>query len=781
MAKKVTFNGITQVKPGGILKVDAKNFLQTNLDSNGIVAVIGEADAGVGGLTIVDDPTEGIKAFRSGPLADAMKIAFAPTNDPNLGSGAFRVLAYKVNTVGAAQGLVHLPADDAYLSDTATTGSTTTVINFGTLTSPASATAYKGYWLKWNNQLRRIVSNSTSGPLIITVSPGFSSAPASSDALVVLQTSLIIKSKDYGAHTNQMFVEFEDGATSGTYLFTGGFGTSSEQSPEILGKAALEFKYVGGPIMTNGSGTLQTVTSTTVTLNVAAAPSLNAFAGLILQFPDGEQRLIASNTAADPTVITLDPDHALSNDLVTRYNSSGETATVRNVTQANVSISGSSGVATTITSAVLPTADNLNYTFDTNQTLRQFVTYINNQTNYRAVIPAGVNPDTTLMKEFDFGTRATSVDCRFDSAISYSTKGTFRKDLQDLVDWINDNSSLFTATRGTGTSDGKELPITTGGVASIIGDGPYWLRDGQRGTSTNTTWQAAFDDLLDERSNHVVPLIVEDLVNDGLGSTATFNSVAAQLGNHIIQRNAEYKNECGGYIGCKGSRTVLIQTAGMFNNGDVQISGQKASTTDAQGNLITLPEWSTALAVAAARAGAPEVGTPLTFKYFNFKGVTQDSSWKPNSRTDLNLLLDAGVLVFEQVNGAGFRLVRDITTYSIDDNLAFTDGNIRDTVRFLSYDLRTDLENTFTGNKATRETVLAVKNRIAKKMEAYLDNNLITVSLDPETETKTLPGYRNLRVRLSGDIIYYSLEIFPAPGVNYQLGEVGLQLPVLNF
>lgn len=792
MAKSITFNGITLIRPGGLTKVNARALIPTNLATNGIVAIIGEADAGVGGLTTIDDPIEGRAAFRSGPLADSLRLAFAPTNDPRLGGGAFRVLAYKTNTVSAAQGTVHLPGDEGVVTDTATTGSTTTTVNFSSATlTDATGILYKGHWLKFNNELRRIVSNSTSGALICVVSPGFSSAPISTNPLLILQTQAVLTSIDYGAHTNEMFAEFEAGATTSKYVYTGGYGTFSEQSPEILGNASLEIKYVGGPIATSGSTVAAgygiiglgtgVVTATTVVFTPQATPTLNQWAGMVLQFPDGEQRLITGNTAAANSVVTLNASYTLSNAEITRYNLSGLTVYVRNVTQANISIAGASGVATSVTSAVLPTADNLNYTFDANQTLRQFVAYLNNNTNYRATIPAGLNPDTVLMKTFDFGTRNTSVDCRFDRTISYDTKGTFRKDLQDLVDWINANSVLFTAARFTvGTTEGREIPQVTGGSANSIGDAPYWLRDGARGTSSNSTWQTGFDALLDERSQHLVPLISQDLTNEGLSSTATFSAIAAQLNSHIATRNTSARNECGGYMGMKGTRAQLITQAGVFNSGDIQLCGQQVTTLNAAGDTYKFPEWGMAVVIAGSRAGAPEIGTPLTYKYINISAITQDASWKYQSKSDVNALLTAGIVVVEQKQGSGFRIIRDITTYSIDDNLAYTDAHVRDIIRFISFDMRTGLEDQFTGEKANPATVNAVRNFIITKLDVYRNGNLITQSLDPETRTKLLPGYRNITVSIVADIANIRMEIFPCPGINYQLTEIVLQLPILE-
>ena len=65
MARSVTFNGITQFRPGGLTKVNANALAPVGLASNGIVALIGEADGGQPGLTRIDDPSVAKETYRS--------------------------------------------------------------------------------------------------------------------------------------------------------------------------------------------------------------------------------------------------------------------------------------------------------------------------------------------------------------------------------------------------------------------------------------------------------------------------------------------------------------------------------------------------------------------------------------------------------------------------------------------------------------------------------------------------------------------------------------------
>lgn len=773
MTRFVTFGGQTQFKPGGLTRITADALTTVGLSATGIVHLIGEADGGAPGseeVAIIDDPALAREVFKSGPLADAIRVAFAPSGDARIPGGAFRVIAYKTNQ--STKSTTQLPGDEANVSDTADSGSTSTVVQL--TTGGLTADAHIGRWLEWNGEKRRITDNATGS---VTVSPAFSAAPSSSDPVKILDSQILLETRDYGAHTTQTTVEFEAGTGEGVVV-TLAYQDQVERSDEIAGEPFLRLKYVGGPILDSGPVTNVSSDGLTVTVDVGSAPSLDAWAGMVLRMADGVQRLIAGNTAADPSEVTLDAAHALTTEEAAAID--GNTAEVVNVTTADASIAGASGEATDITSSVSPNADDLNISFTAGMTLRDLVNEINNNYNYEATIPDGVNPDTTLMESFDFGDRATNVDVRFDDAIDPNAKGSFRRDLQVVVDWINDFSELATAERATaGSDEGSELPAFTGGLAGTIRDVPVAFVGGTRGTSSNTDFQNGFDELLKVRGNHIVPLISQDLANEGHSSTATVKSVAAQLLEHVKLARGAGHNEMGGYLGYKGSLSDVLAQAAAENDQDVQLCPQQGQFLDASGTLKLMPEWSMAVAAAGMRSGAEEVGEPLTFKYVSTAKIEQDSSWSPKERTDVNRLLQGGVLFAEKTD-AGIRWVRDLTTHLQDDNIAFIAGSTRHAVRFVAYDLRTHLENKFTGEKGAPGTVASIRDEAASKLQEYRANRIIVDSLDPQTgEPPTIPGFRNLRVFINGNVATVRVEIFPVTGITFQLNDIFLQLPRL--
>jgi len=543
------------------------------------------------------------------------------------------------------------------------------------------------------------------------------------------------------------------------------------------------------------SGTLpaQTnATSSTCYLEATIDIYANELADLVMVITSGtgvgQVRAIASNTSkagAVGAIVTID-EPWITQPAV------GDTYEIRYVTTALATIAGSAGLAKTLTTSIATNggsaATDLNITFNENQTLQELVDEINANSNYSATVPGGINAQTTLVKTFDFDLGAYEVDIRNDrNAVVDPPNRTydipvpwpnhFRADLQLLVNDINSKNEFATAVRSVGamTGAGSGRPEFTDGSVGVVGDSFKYFTGGTRGSSTNSNWQAAFDKLLQVRCNHVVPLICQDLANEGYSSTATFDSVCAQLAAHVSLCSGAAKNECGGYIGMKDTKTNIAAKANSLNNADVQLTCQRHTLLDVDGNLTEFDEWVSAVIAAGMRSGVAEVGEPLTWKYFRTYGMDQDSSWDPLDKTDANYFIQNGILFAETISGKGTRWVRDLTTYVQDDNLAYAEGSVRDVVRYTAYGLRTFLEDRFTGVKASPATAAGIKSAAAAYLETLRSESIIVDSEDDQGNP--VYAYHNIRVSISGDIASIKVEVFPAVGINFQLTEIYLQLP----
>lgn len=853
MSRFVVYNGITRYKPGGITRVNADALNQVLPQTNGIVALIGEADGGapglVSGLVTHFDPSRGVREFRSGALVDAVGLAFQSSNDPDVPGGASRVLIWKTNQ--STQAVTSLPTEEATfvigglaadtaeatgggastLIDTTLTGQfaddelngkylvirpftataevqlitdyvdATGVITVGSAWSVApvalddywvlepevydvsevsgvggtsvtwvngglTASEHVGRWVFIQNSaapadtyLVQITANAVG---TLTVTPSLPTLAAGAIAQI-LPNSIDLTTRDYGAHTNNVNIDVDDGTTQANSLVvTTEFEGTEQVSPEVGGVPFLKILYRGGAAAVSDTVAAVPVAPNTTTQIEVTTGGLVASAHVGQQLYSVELDEYTTITANTPTVLTLSPGFSA-------VPSATSSVQIRTVTSAFSEISGAAGVAASLATTIqgVP-GDDLSIAFTAGMTLRQLVTAINANTNYVATIPNGINGDLSVAADFDFGPNT-----RLNIANSPNiTSEGFRQDTAALVNYFGDQDAYATAVRASGGAlDGCCPPNA---LASSV-----YFSGGTRGISSNTNFQEAFDALLLVRANSIIPLIDEDLVNEGLGSTATYASVSAQLGAHVVAARGVAQNEAGergGFIGFQGTKSEIISASLAINDADVQLVAQNPQVLNAQGVLQTATPRMFAVMAASMRAGVKEVAEPLTHKYIRTSGLTQDASWEPSDTTDAAELILAGVLFAETIDGLGTRWVRDLTTYVQSDNLAYSEGSVRDAVRYVAYGLRTMLVNKFTGRKGTPVTAESAKDAAGSYLELLRGERIIVDSTDPTTGA-TIYAYHNLKVTISGDVLKVNVGVFPVPGINFILNDIFLQLP----
>jgi hypothetical protein len=145
MPRQAIFNGQTFTQPQAASATDASGLQTASLGGNGIVAIIGEAAGGAGyntGTVYQITPANAAamrKLFQSGPLADAVTVAFDPANDTAVPAGASLVLAIRVQQ--AVQSSLVLNKSSANLI-TLTSAQYGTIANLikVTVTNPESGT-----------------------------------------------------------------------------------------------------------------------------------------------------------------------------------------------------------------------------------------------------------------------------------------------------------------------------------------------------------------------------------------------------------------------------------------------------------------------------------------------------------------------------------------------------------------------------------------------------------------------------------------------------------------
>lgn len=755
MARSITFSGITRFTPGGITRINAEALNQVLASDNSIVGLVGEAEGGapgdVGGLVTIADPSRASDVFKSGPLVDAIRLAFQSSTDPVIPGGASKVYVWKTNS--STNSIVSLPS-----ADTQETGVTITAGTSSTVTVGAAAwgvNAYAGHWVlvddTTNTYLRKIVSNTAT---VLTVTPNFPVTPTGT--LDIYANSIDVTSADWGKHTNGIAVDVAAGTLQGKVV-TIGFEGDEEVSPDLGGNSIFHLLYTGGVASTTTTVHASPVAPNSTTQIELATGGLTPTNEVGKQVSiDGEYTVITANSA---TVLTVSP--ALS-----ATPAAGSAVQIFDVEGGTAVVGGASGAATSLTTAFTSGGDTQVFAFVAGMTIRELMNTITLNTNYQAVAGQGVNPDTTYAADLDFGTTTFPILASPD----ISTGPT--RDTVAVVDYLNNFAQWVNATRADSTTK-------AGGLAPSVTTDAVKLDGGTRGITINNDFQYGLDKLLTVRCNSVVPLIDQDLIKEGNNSLATVAAVAAQLGGHVaFARGAgqDTAGERGGFIGFRGNKTAIIKQANALNDMDVQITCQNPSAVNGLGNLQEFGPRMYAVMAASMRAGVQEVAEPLTHKAIRVSGVTQDSSWNPTDVADANEMIQNGVLFSESLDGVGTRWVRDITTWVADDNLAFSEGSVRDAVRFVAHGLRTTLAERFTGRKAKPATIGNVKDAASTYLETVRQDSIIVDSTDPATGV-TVKAYHNLKVFASGDVLKINVGIFPVPGINFQLNDIYLQLP----
>jgi hypothetical protein len=415
----------------------------------------------------------------------------------------------------------------------------------------------------------------------------------------------------------------------------------------------------------------------------------------------------------------------------------------------SITATGTSAVLTTsITGAAgdAVSIDLLNVT-----TLADLITLLNGWNGggkYTATIGSGVNP-------FSAPANLDRV-----TATPITAAAPLTGIAQDVIDWCNNKSALLTAAREA-TLGITGVPASTTGTTGVS------LAGGATGGTPNAAaWTTAFTALQQKRVNSCVPLIEKDT-----SGGATFLQVIAAATTYANNMNGSVgKNEVQVYMGFSGTEAATITNASTnLNTPHVTLTCHQMLLPDSQGVTAWLPAWSSALTLAALRCAAP-LGEPLTYKYVRAYGIQTDSSF--TLPDDTNTLLLAGVTLLENVVGKGFRVVKGNTTWTKTDDDAYTEESVVQVWKAFAYDLRSSLEDRFTGTKGTPANVSTIKDFVLAKGEGYRKLEAIVDTSDDAGNP--LNACRDVIISLNKDVCNVSVTITPVEGINYTLATITL-------
>jgi len=348
------------------------------------------------------------------------------------------------------------------------------------------------------------------------------------------------------------------------------------------------------------------------------------------------------------------------------------------------------------------------------------------------------NPDFTFTVIVSNPTEYLIADLDYVAAqnILSPTTASFYAILSDIVDTLNAQSQLVSASRlspGTGAPSNTSAPVFLSGGHEGDAGSPGVI------TASNSDWQAAIDKLKQVFVNTLV-----------LGTDAA--AVHAMGVAHCEYMGGAGKMERDLVIGAAANETkaALKARALALNTRHARLCTQEVSLFDSLGVRTFQPPKFQAAIVAAMQAGTT-VGNPLTNKFANVLGLRQHSGWNPVG--DGNEMLLGGLLFMQLEEGRGFKVVRNISTYLVDDNLAFSEASVNQAVNFAVFNLRSRMERVV-GKKGFAGTI----NSAAAAADGILDALV---------QDEIIAAYKKPSFELVLDVLRMDVEISPIAPINF--------------
>jgi len=308
---------------------------------------------------------------------------------------------------------------------------------------------------------------------------------------------------------------------------------------------------------------------------------------------------------------------------------------------------------------------------------------------------------------------------------------SFTGDLAALVAAINARSALVeadAAAAATGVPDNTASPV--------------FLSGGVEGTTAFADWQGALDVLRDTFANTVVALTDDAAVH-------------AAVKAHCVYMGGQGGQERDAVLGApSGTTKAAAKTlAQALNTRHVRLCIQDIVRFNTDGEEEQFPPYFSACLAAGQQAGSP-VGTSLTRKYVDVLDVIGQSSY--NIQDDSDEMIDSGLCMLQYKDNIGWRWLRNVTTYLIDDNPAYVEAAVNEAVNFVAYNLRVNLEAAI-GKKAFAGSANAIADiAIATLIEMANPNGQFAIT-----------AWRNLTVEITGDVAKVDLEVAPVQSTNF--------------
>lgn len=763
MATTIFFGGRLISRPGSYSIVDASGLESVGLGASGIVAVLGEAEGGLpaSSITATSDfirltkPETGRSTFRSGDLREVTDMLFAPSKDPDILAGAQEVVSMKVNPAtqstavlsNAYGNILDLTSVDygAFTSQVnVTIGTGTTQGKLVTVTFEDSVKTkdnlggdifFNLKYTKPTGGWDTITAEVESGGAVVCDATTTNLGLDSEITAALLANGVIKVVSANAADTTQQVVVYGLDASAAAQSETLNLnGTTARVGTKTFSKI-FGARVIG---TTLGIVTLSDNVIPTTVLTIAAGA--NKESGL----------RVGAALYVGAGVVTAVSSGASTKDLILIGKSITGAIQMEKITLTGTVAVAGTGVFSEIDFIALgdvEAAQTITFSAEaartvpaTQNTLQKVSDYFS--ARYSAAAAGGfVFTMVTTRTTFDPANLDVTTGAGGAVSCLDPANPAFYADIQVMIEWFASSSEYITAAKSTGGVGGAPTNTTA----------PVFLAGGIEGTTLSTHWQGALNLLKQIRVNSIVVLSPDPAVH-------------AMLDAHCAYMGGIGRSERDGFVGLMNTAMTDVPTKTEakaqivnLNTRHIRAFGQAVERYNTSGvKAEFMPPFQAAIA-AGMQAGSP-IGTSLTSKYANTLSLRQDSSWNPAD--DAEEMIQAGLCFMENVDGVGRRVVRNVTTYLIDNNLAYTEGSVNEAVNYSTYTFRNSMEISV-GKKGFAGTVNAA---------AGVAFNILGLLVDEEVIT----AYRSLSFELITDVLEVSLEIAPVIPINFVKNTVHL-------
>jgi hypothetical protein len=293
-----------------------------------------------------------------------------------------------------------------------------------------------------------------------------------------------------------------------------------------------------------------------------------------------------------------------------------------------------------------------------------------------------------------------------------------------------------------------------------------YLANGTKGATTAAGFTAAIDALAQTRCNFVVPLISRDAsadIADGLtdaGSTYTVDAVNAQIKSHVhAMSTMKAKRNRQGFISKRDTFTVVSNAAANVASYRCAMVFQDVKSS-VSGSVVQYQPYMGAVLAAATQAGA--FYKSMVRKQANVSGVLQAAGdWSYNLDSNLENALLAGLNPLRRAEEGGFVWVSDQTTYGKDTNNVYNSIQMVYAADTVALTTAQRMERAFVGQSVADVSAPVALSYLDGIMADFLRLKLIAPSSDAPL------GYKNARIVIQGPVMKVSVEVKIAGSIYF--------------